>query len=393
MTDDLEALLHKCHRDELLPLARLLEVPEAGKGLGDLARECALVYRRRATHGFETAARGQPKPYVEIIQDLAKSKKLTHGGIEVTELAVVRHYVREGWPGLSAAERARAWKDVGLEGPPPPSAEEAVSALDATGRGVGYALTRVLAHVKDPVAVAALGLAGPLGCLFRPLALPLLLWVLLRPEERITVAGALEIARLRQIVLHRVTIGVVGSPSTGKDAAIKALFGIDTGNVSPIAGSTKEVAIQRVPGATALFLVNTPGMGDVVERVTEEARQVLDHIDLYLYLVNAEGGVQAREKADYDRCVATGKPVLAIVNKVDVLRPKDKDRFLEDCRSKLGAPANDFLACAFDPLPQLSPTPINRSAVRMWLMAELAGLGKDPMELPSLPEAPGSAGT
>ena len=154
--------------------------------------------------------------------------------------------------------------------------------------------------------------------------------------------------------------------------------------MSPIAGSTKEVAIQRVPGATALYLVNTPGMGDVVERVTEEARQVLDHIDVFLYLVNAEGGVQAREKADYARCVASGKPVLAVVNKIDVLRPRDKDKFLADARQKLGASEDDFVAAAFDPLPELSPTPINREAVRDWLVKKLVTLGKDPAELPPL---------
>jgi hypothetical protein len=134
-----------------------------------------------------------------------------------------------------------------------------------------------------------------------------------------------------------------------------------------------------------LFLVNTPGMGDVMESVTEEARQVLDHIDLYLYLVNAEGGVQARELADYQRCVATGKPVLALVNKVDVLRPRDKDKYLADARAKLGAPEDAFLPVAFDPLPELAPGPIGLPAVHAWLSARLVELGKDPSELPAIP--------
>ena len=224
----------------------------------------------------------------------------------------------------------------------------------------------------------------PVGILLRPFLIPLLLWWSLGPSKAATIEALVEIARLRQIVIRRLTIGVVGSPSTGKDAAIKVLFGIDTGNISPIAGSTKEVMIQRLPQATALFVVNTPGMGDVVQAVTEEAKQVLDHIDVYLYLVNAEGGVQARELADYRRCVATGKPVLAVVNKIDVLRPRDKDRYLADARQKLGAPEADFVAVAFDPLPELSPRPINVEAVGLWLRAHVAELGKDPDELPPL---------
>lgn len=386
MTDDLEALLHRCHRDELLPLARLVGAPET-LGLGDLAKQCAISYRGKATHGLETASRGgEPRTYPRILAALAEERKLPVGSLEETELAVVKDYVRTGWKGLSTEDRAKAWRDLGLPGDPPPSGDQLLAQADSLGRGVGYGLTRMVRILPDPKIAAAIGALGPLGCMFRPLTIPVLLWVFLRPEERIVVAGALEIARLRQIVLHRVTIGVVGSPSTGKDAAIKALFGIDTGNVSPIAGSTKEVAIQRVPGATALYLVNTPGMGDVVERVTEEARQVLDHIDLYLYLVNAEGGVQAREKTDYNRCKDTGKPVLAIVNKIDVLRPRDKDAFLDDAKSKLGAKDEDFVAAAFDPLPQLSPGPIGREFVREWLVQHLVELGKDPAELPPLPE-------
>ena len=61
------------------------------------------------------------------------------------------------------------------------------------------------------------------------------MWWKFRPDEKRLGAAVLEVARLRQAVLHRVTIGVVGSPSSGKDAGIKALFGVDTGNISPIA--------------------------------------------------------------------------------------------------------------------------------------------------------------
>jgi GTP-binding protein EngB required for normal cell division len=215
--------------------------------------------------------------------------------------------------------------------------------------------------------------------------IPLILWWNFRRDEKRFLAGVLEVARLRQVVLHRVTIGVVGSPSTGKDAAIKALFGIDTGNVSPIAGSTKEVAIQRLPTSTALYVVNTPGMGDVVERVTEEARQVLDHIDVFLYIVNAEGGVQQRELEDYRRCLSRGRPVLVLVNKIDVLREHDREAYLADARAKLGAPPEDFQPVAVDPLPQLSPVPIGLDAVHAWLRLHLTELGKDPDELPPLP--------
>ncbi len=391
MNDPLERMLHRAHRAELLSLAQLLRVNPDGLGLGDLARILAGQVRRIGSHGIGNVARGgHGRPYELVLADAARERGITPGEPEETELALARSWFASRWEKATPEERERVWKDLGLEDAPPEAAAEAAGvARERLGRAFDYAVTG-LTYVIRPIGWLAVGslFLTPLGCLARPvlpLFVPYFAWRALRPSPEQVGAVMLEVARIRQRVLHRVTIGVVGSPSTGKDAGIKALFGIDTGNISPIAGSTKEVAIQRLPGATALFIVNTPGLGDVMESVTEEARQVLDHIDLYLYIVNAEGGVQARELADYQRCVATGKPVLALVNKVDVLRARDRDRYLADARGKLGAVEDAFLPVAFDPLPQLAPGPIGLEAVHAWIAGQLVALGKDPSELPALP--------
>lgn len=391
MNDPLERMLHRAHRAELLSLAQLLRVNPDGLGLGDLARILAGQVRRIGSHGIGNVARGgHGRPYDLVLADAARERGITPGEPEETEIALARSWFASRWEKATPEERERVWKDLGLDDAPPEAAAEAVGAArERLGRAFDYAVTG-LTYVIRPIGWLAIGslFLTPLGCLARPvlpLFVPYFAWRALRPSPEQVGAVMLEVARIRQRVLHRVTIGVVGSPSTGKDAGIKALFGIDTGNISPIAGSTKEVAIQRLPGATALFIVNTPGLGDVMESVTEEARQVLDHIDLYLYIVNAEGGVQARELADYQRCVATGKPVLALVNKVDVLRARDRDRYLADARGKLGAVEDAFLPVAFDPLPQLAPGPIGLEAVHAWIAGQLVALGKDPSELPALP--------
>jgi GTP-binding protein EngB required for normal cell division len=391
--DPLERLLHRAHRAELIPLAQLLNVNEAGLGLGSLARICAQQVRREGSHGLGNIflRSGEGRSYEEILTETARARGLPTGEIEAMELALAHDWFSARWQAASEDERARVWSGMGLAAAPPERPADALlAAREQLGSRFDYALTGVTALMRTPGGWAALAAFSlhPIGCLLRPftpLLFPLIAWHALRPDPDRTGAVLVEVAKIRQRVLHRVTIGVVGSPSTGKDAGIRALFGIDTGNVSPVAGSTKEVAIQRLPGATALFIVNTPGMGDVMENVTEEARQVLDHIDLYLYIVNSEGGVQARELADYRRCVATGKPVLALVNKIDVLRPRDKDRYLADARARLGAPEDAFLPVAFDPLPQLAPGPIGLEAVHAWIAARLAELGKDPRELPPLP--------
>lgn len=365
---DLTELLRKCHRDELVPLARMLRIDHEGKKLGALATMIDKRIRRVATNEVANLLRrgGRPTPYLEVLEQIGLRQNLVvPRDVELAELAIVRHRVSREWQDLPDGERAARWAQIAGDPPVPLDGEAAVALLERRHpQGFGFFLSRL---VTEPVV--------PLpGCL-------VFLW-LGRPRDELAVPAILEVSRLRHAVRHRVTVGIVGSPSSGKDAAVGAIFGLQTGNVDPVAGSTKAVEIRRVPGSTALFLVNTPGLGDVIESVTEEAKQVLDHIDVYVYLVNAQGGVQAREKADYAACRARGRPVLAVVNKVDTLRPADRDRFLADCRAKLGAPADDLLPAAFDPLPQLSETPIGLDAVRGWIEHHLEQLGKDPAELP-----------
>jgi GTP-binding protein EngB required for normal cell division len=378
--DTLPELLRRCHRDELLPLAASLSVNPHNMGLAALAGSCALSLRRRGGHMVVNQLRrgGDGPPYADILVGLCARQRLpVPEDIESAELTLLRWWAGRAWGRLDDTQRARLTEALGLSALPEQPPED-VTTLTVRGR-LGELV---------PWNVGAAVLFGPARLLLIPL-LPLwpllavigLLW-LGRPRDEKLLPAVLEVARLRQVVRHRVTVGFVGSPSTGKDAAIRAIFGVDSGNIDPVAGSTKTVAITRLPGATALYVVNTPGMGDVVESVTEEARQVFDHIDVYLYLVNAQGGVQERELSDWRRCQATGRPVAAIINKIDTLRPEDRQRYLDDARAKLSAPEEDFFAAAFDPLPQLSEEPIGLKAVQDWIADRLTGLGKDPAELP-----------
>ena len=383
MSEDVEGLpdlLRRCHRAELLPLAGMLSVNTHDLGMAALAHNCALALRRRGGHIVANQLRrgGDGPPYADILQRLCDKHDLGWtGSVEAAELALIRWWAQRAWARMDDTQRARLTEALGLAAFPEQPPED-VTALTVRGRLGELVPWRVGAAV---LAGSGRLLLIPMIPLWPLIMLISVIW-LGRPRDEKLLPAVLEVARLRQVVRHRVTVGVVGSPSCGKDAAIRAIFGVDSGNIDPVAGSTKTVAITRLPSATALYVVNTPGMGDVVESVTEEARQVLDHIDVYLYLVNAQGGVQERELSDWTLCRQTGRPVAAIINKIDTLRPKDRERYLADARDKLSAPAEDFFAAAFDPLPQLSETPIGLEAVREWIAAQLTALGKDPGELP-----------
>jgi GTP-binding protein EngB required for normal cell division len=370
-------LLRRCHRAELLPLAEVLGIRAVDMGLSQLAHACDRTLRRRGAQDLANMVyrKGEGPPYEEVLRNLVGRHGLEAEGVEGMERRLLDHWIETAWGELPQAERERIWRRLHLELPVPDEGHRAlVSMAERLKQGARYG-----------AGVMAVGVLRVLPLLFPPL-MPLtgvlaVAW-LGRARDDVLMPAVLEVSALRQTVRHRVTVGVVGSPSSGKDAAIKAIFGIDSGNVNPVAGSTKTVEIARLDGATALYVVNTPGMGDIIEQVTEEARQVLDLIDVFVYIVNAQGGVQARELEDYRRCLARQRPVLAVVNKIDTLRESDRERYLADARQKLGAPEDDFLAAAFDPLPQLSDEPIGLDAVRTWITTSLQALGKDADELP-----------
>ncbi len=344
-------------------------------GLASLARRLERVLRQRG--GNEVAnvvlRAGKGPSWKSIVDRLArKSGVPVSTSVEATEFALLETWVRRSWDTLEPSQQQAAWKELDLVPPTPNSGDTAITQAKKGRLPTGYALS-VAGKYAGPAAIVALTPVGLAGCAT--------MLYLARPKDHIVLPALLEVARLRQLSRHRITVGVVGSPSSGKDAAIKAVFGIDSGNINPVAGSTTEVAIHRLPGATALYVVNTPGMGDVIETVTEEARQVLDLVDVYVYVLNSQGGVQQRELNDYQACVRRGRPVLVVVNKIDTLREEDRTRYLDDARGKLRASDSDFMAAAFDPLPQLAESPIGVDAVRAWLSAALIGLGKSEDEV------------
>jgi len=375
----LEELLRRCHRDELVPLAKDLRVNPQGLGTDKVARICAWTLRRAGGHELANLVRGGEGPgYPQVLRELAERMTTTaQPTLERTELAIMRAWLHQARAELAPEQVAELEATFG----------PALHQGDESG-----ALVRHSPRADTPARKAGMAVAGGalrVAPLFVPFIAPISLaagvWWLGRPKDKVLLPAVLEVARLRQVVRHRVTVGVVGSPSSGKDAAIQAIFGVATGGVNPVAGSTREVSIIRIQGASALFVVNTPGLGDVVESVTEQARQILHHIDVFVYVVNAQGGVQARERNDYRTCLSTGRPVLAVINKIDTIREHDRARYLDDARAKLAAPPEDFLAAAFDPLPQLSPQPMGVDEVQDWITHHLAELGKDPTELPWVP--------
>lgn len=181
---------------------------------------------------------------------------------------------------------------------------------------------------------------------------------------------------LREALSRSLTVAFLGSASSGKDSAIRALFGLDFGEISPIPGSTDRLRVAKLDPEGKVLLANAPGFGDVRAEVDAVARQLLDALDIVVYVVNCEGGATADERRDLDAIRERGRPVLVCLNKIDLIRPAQRESFVAATLAQLGTEAADAVVCAFDPLPQLSPEPIGVEHVVRWISDQLAKEGK-----------------
>jgi GTP-binding protein EngB required for normal cell division len=182
---------------------------------------------------------------------------------------------------------------------------------------------------------------------------------------------------IRDRLKKQLTVAFLGSASSGKDSAIRALFGIDFGDISPIPGSTDRLKLAPLDATEQVLLVNAPGFGDIRAEVDAVARRALDSLDIVLYVVNAEGGATLDEKQDVDRIRALGRPVLVCLNKIDLIRPNQRDAFVAATLAQLGVEPKQAAVCAFDPLPQLAPEPMGVADVIAWIHRQLAESGKE----------------
>ena len=233
-------------------------------------------------------------------------------------------------------------------------------ARNVAGQGlrlvIGGALGRYLAVWAGPVGVG--------------LATVLTVHDLTGPAMRKVMPSVLHLAMLDMEQQITPVIGVLGSMSAGKDTMIEALFGIDTGGIDVLPGSTTSATVfdyQDEHGK--IRIVNAPGEGDPRDSVQGEAREATDLLDTALLLINAGGSVAGQtERELFDRLVARGVHVIPVLNKVDLCHSRDDLRQLQQSAADaLGVPLEAVLPAAAAPDPRLQKEPIGLKRIHKTL--------------------------
>jgi GTP-binding protein len=118
-------------------------------------------------------------------------------------------------------------------------------------------------------------------------------------------------------------VAIVGAPNAGKSTLFNRLIGRRQAIVSETPGVTRD----RITGeadflGSRLILVDTGGVvpgeaDDLTRRVREEALKAVDEADLVLYVVDARVGITAIDLEVAGLLRASGRPILAVANKID----------------------------------------------------------------------------
>ncbi len=171
-------------------------------------------------------------------------------------------------------------------------------------------------------------------------------------------------------------IAFVGAASAGKDSAIRAIFGLDFGEVDPIPGTTDRVRAVRLDREGRVIVVNAPGFGDLRRDVDAATWQLVQRIDVAVYVMNADGGATEDERKHYDAVRKLGRPVLLCINKIDLIREHQRGDFVAATLAQMGVDAADSVCTAFDPLPVLSDEPLGVTEVADWIFKQVNEGGK-----------------
>jgi small GTP-binding protein len=173
-----------------------------------------------------------------------------------------------------------------------------------------------------------------------------------------------ELAGLRamhdKLTSGRVEIVIFGEISTGKSALINALVGSQVSAVDVRGGWTKEVwhvawsgAGYAIPGLgqSQVVLIDTPGINEVGGGPRGEmARDAAQRADLILFVTDSD--LNETEYSALVHLATYHKPILLILNKVDLYSPDQRQRLLEVLRVDRLAnilPPDQIVTSAADP--------------------------------------------
>ncbi|NLZ14109.1 MAG: GTPase Era [Thermotogaceae bacterium] len=130
-------------------------------------------------------------------------------------------------------------------------------------------------------------------------------------------------------------VTLVGKPNTGKSSLINAIFQQKVVIVSDKPQTTwHQIRCVYTDETAQIVFTDTPGLnkpvGPLGKYMTKAVRNALEGVDVILWLFDCQRGVTEAERYVYDKIQSVEIPIFAVLNKIDLVRPKKIEKVLED---------------------------------------------------------------
>lgn len=126
-----------------------------------------------------------------------------------------------------------------------------------------------------------------------------------------------------------VNVAILGKPNVGKSSLLNLLAKSDKAIVTDIPGTTRDIIEERINiGNIILNISDTAGIRDtedVVEKIgVKRSIKKIDEVDLVIYILNVEDGVQKQDLEILSKIQNKGVKLITVINKMD---KKEKTKF------------------------------------------------------------------
>jgi len=142
-------------------------------------------------------------------------------------------------------------------------------------------------------------------------------------------------AMLDKIEHGHLHLSVFGRVSTGKSSLLNALIGEERFSVSPIHGETRFSAMEAwdEKEAGGVYLIDTPGLDEAGGEDREAlAREVAGRSDLVIFVLDSD--ITETERDALRSILSQGRPVLIVLNKIDLYTQDECEALLQSVRRK-----------------------------------------------------------
>lgn len=145
-----------------------------------------------------------------------------------------------------------------------------------------------------------------------------------------------ESPKFEELKKQKLIMALYGSVNSGKSTAVNALTGRKLADVKAVAGYTKEIQLYEF--SENVYITDTPGLGDINEENSARAQEFIERdTDIILFFFNAGVGAQKFDVDAYKELHGLGKPIITVLNRIDMLKSDELKEVEQDIREKTGA--------------------------------------------------------